>query len=126
MRAGDCSGGGPGAAVCTRGPRCAQEYQSRLSGPFLDRIYFYYDTPPVTAVDFALTARGYSRVLKVARTIADLEGANAVRRVHIAEALSYRQRPPGQGEGRGRSHGTLGPRRSGVRGANRCQGLSKS
>ena len=42
-----------------------------------------------------LTARGYSRVLKVARTIADLEGAGGVRRVHIAEALSYRQRPAG-------------------------------
>jgi magnesium chelatase family protein len=37
-----------------------------------------------------LTARGYHRVLKVARTIADLAGAPAVRRPHIAEALSYR------------------------------------
>ena len=46
-----------------------------------------------------LTARGYSRVLKVARTIADLDGSDGVRRVHIAEALSYRQRPAGQGEG---------------------------
>ncbi|MGB3554910.1 MAG: ATP-binding protein, partial [Jannaschia sp.] len=39
---------------------------------------------------FRLTARGYHRVLKVARTIADLEGSDAVRRPHIAEALSYR------------------------------------
>lgn len=46
-----------------------------------------------------LTARGYSRVLKVARTIAELDGSDAVRRVHIAGALSYRQRPAGQGEG---------------------------
>jgi magnesium chelatase family protein len=38
-----------------------------------------------------LTARGYHRVLKVARTIADLAGENAVRRPHIAEALSYRR-----------------------------------
>tara|TARA_Y100000815_G_C13275649_1_gene474832 strand:- start:320 stop:1060 length:741 start_codon:yes stop_codon:yes gene_type:complete len=156
-------GGGPGAAACRRGPRCAQQYQARLSGPFLDRIDLYYDTPPVTAVDLALpppaegsaevrervarardiqterlahmasdtcrpvnadtplpeleksaapdeagaallsdaaarlqlTARGYSRVLKVARTIADLEGAEGVRRIHIAEALSYRHRPAG-------------------------------
>ena len=51
------------------------------------------------AVRLNLTARGYTRVLKVARTIADLDGVDAVRRVHIAEALSYRQRPPGQGEG---------------------------
>jgi magnesium chelatase family protein len=37
-----------------------------------------------------LTARGYHRVLKVARTIADLDGVAEVRRVHLAEALSYR------------------------------------
>jgi magnesium chelatase family protein len=153
-------GGGPGAAACQRGPRCAQDYQSRISGPFLDRIDLFYETPPVTAVDLslpapsegseevrarvararerqagrfeagpegrrqvnadmppaaidlfalpdaagaallseaavklALTARGYTRVLKVARTIADLDASDAVRRVHIAEALSYRFRP---------------------------------
>ena len=45
-----------------------------------------------------LTARGYSRVLKVARTIADLEGCDGVRRLHVAEALSYRHRPPGMPE----------------------------
>jgi magnesium chelatase family protein len=38
-----------------------------------------------------LSARGYHRVLRTARTIADLEGADAVRRPHIAEALSYRR-----------------------------------
>ena len=37
-----------------------------------------------------LSARGYHRVLKVARTLADLEGAEAVGRIHLAEALSYR------------------------------------
>ncbi|MDP1556300.1 MAG: ATP-binding protein, partial [Hyphomonas sp.] len=45
------------------------------------------------AVKLSLTARGYTRVLKVARTIADLDGSDGVRRVHIAEALSYRHRP---------------------------------
>jgi magnesium chelatase family protein len=37
-----------------------------------------------------LTARGFHRVLKVARTIADLDGVRNVGRIHIAEALSYR------------------------------------
>jgi magnesium chelatase family protein len=39
---------------------------------------------------FGLTARGYHRVLRVARTIADLEGAPDITRSHIAEAVSYR------------------------------------
>lgn len=39
---------------------------------------------------FGLTARGYHRVLRVARTIADLAGAETVARDHVAEALGYR------------------------------------
>ncbi|WP_370372008.1 YifB family Mg chelatase-like AAA ATPase [Henriciella pelagia] len=155
-------GGGPGDGACKRGPTCAQSYQSRISGPFFDRIDLFFDTPPVTAMDLALpapsegtseaaarvrtardiqtaryshagegrrpvnadapasqiseiaspderasallsdaasrlalSARAYHRVLKVARTIADLDGAGGVRRVHLAEALSYRRRIPG-------------------------------
>jgi magnesium chelatase family protein len=38
----------------------------------------------------ALTARGYHRVLKVARTIADLDGSERLGSPHIAEALRYR------------------------------------
>ncbi len=37
-----------------------------------------------------LSARGYHRVLRVARTIADLDGAETVRKPHVAEAASYR------------------------------------
>ena len=37
-----------------------------------------------------LSAGGYHRVLRVARTLADLDGAEKVGRVHLAEALSYR------------------------------------
>ena len=38
-----------------------------------------------------LSARGYHRVLRVARTLADLDGSAAVARRHVAEALSYRR-----------------------------------
>lgn len=38
-----------------------------------------------------LTARGWTRTLRLARTIADLEGAPSVRRLHVAEALIYRR-----------------------------------
>ena len=45
----------------------------------------------VKAADrFNLSARGYHRVLRVARTIADLDGSETVARSHLAEALSYR------------------------------------
>jgi len=148
----------PGYA-CRRGPntRCAAEYQTRLSGPLLDRIDLNIEVPAVTAADLILpppaegskevaarvararaiqaeryaafnltglhtnaaapsavleevtrpdssgltllrgaadsmrlSARGYHRVLRVARTLADLDGAEKVGRVHLAEALSYR------------------------------------
>ena len=36
------------------------------------------------------SARAYHRVLKVARTLADLDGAETVARIHLAEAISYR------------------------------------
>ncbi len=39
---------------------------------------------------FGLTARGYHRVMRVARTIADLDAATGVQRPHVAEALSFR------------------------------------
>ena len=37
-----------------------------------------------------LSARGFHRILKLARTIADLDGATEVGRTHLAEALTYR------------------------------------
>jgi magnesium chelatase family protein len=143
------------AQACGRAPKCAQEYQSRISGPLFDRIDIHVDVPGVSAADLTLpppaessadvaarvarardiqreryaqeglrsnaeaegelldrvaapdgagarllteaadamrlTARGYHRVLRVARTIADLGGATGVGRVHIAEALSFRR-----------------------------------
>src|ERR687886_377188 len=100
--------------------RCMAQYQARLSGPLIDRIDLVIEVPSVTAADLILpapaegsaevarpdrdgvallreaadamrlSARGFHRVLKVARTLADLDGEEHVRRLHLAEALSYR------------------------------------
>lgn len=43
------------------------------------------------AETLGLTARGYHRTLRVARTLADLSGSDHIRRLHIAEALSHRR-----------------------------------
>jgi len=43
---------------------------------------------------FHLTARGYHRVIRVARTIADLDGSSEVRKPHVAEAISFRLATP--------------------------------
>ena len=55
----------------------------RLDGPSRDLLLG-------AAKQLGLTARGYHRVLKVARTIADLAGSRAIVREHVAEALQYR------------------------------------
>lgn len=61
---------------------------------FLEEIARADDTGLTLLRDAAdsmrLSARGYHRVLRVARTLADLDGAEKVGRVHLAEALSYR------------------------------------
>ncbi|MEM8785047.1 MAG: ATP-binding protein, partial [Pseudomonadota bacterium] len=147
------------AQACSRAPKCGVDYQTKLSGPLLDRIDLTIEVPPVMPDDLltppskegtqevrervraarerqrsrfleadqtsefrvnaeargavldtiapldeacrgflsdaarslALTARGFHRVVRVARTIADLAGERAIARPHLAEALSYRR-----------------------------------
>ncbi len=152
-----CGFGKASGRACGRGPHCEQIYQSRISGPLLDRMDISIDLPAVTAVDLAgpatgeksaviaarvarardaqisrggatnaalddaalqkyarpddegaallsraaealaLSARAYTRVLRVSRTLADLEGAGSVKRRHIAEAISFRRHEEQQG-----------------------------
>ena len=47
------------------------------------------------AETLGLTARGYHRVIKVARTLADLDGSDNIHRIHIAESLSHRRAKKG-------------------------------
>ena len=154
-----CGMAGQPGHICKKGPRCASDYQARISGPLLDRMDIQIELPAVRASDLTLpppkessldaalrvaaardiqrrrfealgkpklrtnaeadgtlleeiatpdaaglkllreaadamnlSARGYHRVLRVARTLADLDQRAQISRIHVAEALSYRQR----------------------------------
>jgi len=67
---------------------------AQASGPVLEEVARADNAGLALLRDAAsamhLSARGYHRVLRVARTLADLDGAETVGRVHFAEALSYR------------------------------------
>ena len=78
------------AALDARAVRCNAD----CAGPLLEEV-----AAPVragmtllreAAETLQLSARGYHRTLRVARTLADLDGVESVARIHIAEALSYR------------------------------------
>jgi magnesium chelatase family protein len=73
----------PGVTTNTAAPAAVMEEVSRPDSSGLSLLRDAADA-------MRLSARGYHRVLRVARTLADLDGAEKVGRVHLAEALSYR------------------------------------
>lgn len=52
---------------CTKAPRCAEDYQSRLSGPLLDRIDIQVDVPPVSISDLHAVPTGEASAAVAAR-----------------------------------------------------------
>jgi magnesium chelatase family protein len=79
----------------TVGEEGAPLINARADGGFLEKIAALDDPSRALLTRAAeaggLTARGWARTLRLARTIADLEGSDVVRRLHIAEALAYRR-----------------------------------
>jgi magnesium chelatase family protein len=87
------------ASQAERAEDPGQALNARAEGAHLERVATP-DEPGRALLSRAaeaggLTARGWTRTLRVARTIADLDGSPGVRRLHVAEALSYRRTPPG-------------------------------
>ncbi len=62
-----CGYAGDAQRGCSRQPRCVRDYQSRLSGPFLDRIDLFVDMPAVEAKDLAGSKRSESSAVLAAR-----------------------------------------------------------
>ena len=100
------SPGEPSATICERVIKARQIQEERFrnhkgvycNAQMTERMLHQYAEPDAASLDMLrmamerlkLSARAYSRILKVARTIADLEGSEKVQSQHIAEAIGYR------------------------------------
>lgn len=75
-----------GAAEIRTNAQCSTAIIEKIAEPDRGGLTLLQDA----AEKLKFSARGYHRILKVARTIADLDGQRAIGRIHIAEAISYR------------------------------------
>ena len=84
-----------------RGIYCNAQMSERLIHLFAEPDQPSLDMLRLAMEKLSLSARAYSRILKVARTIADLEGSEKVQSQHIAEAIGYRNLDRGDWAERG-------------------------
>ncbi|MDE2166107.1 MAG: ATP-binding protein [Alphaproteobacteria bacterium] len=66
------------ALACGKAPKCAQDYQSRISGPLFDRIDLHIDVPAVKAADLSLPPPAEGSA-EVAARVAAARGRQAMR-----------------------------------------------
>ena len=78
------------------GPRCNAAAEGAVLERTLAAEPAARDLAEQAAERLRLSSRGFTRTLRVARTIADLAGSATVTRAHVAEALAFRQRGPGR------------------------------
>jgi len=89
--------------------RFAEHKGIHCNAQMTERMIHQYTEPDESSLDLLrmamerlkLSARAYNRILKVARTIADLEGSERVQSQHIAEAVGYRNLDRGDWAERG-------------------------
>ncbi|MCS6922652.1 MAG: ATP-binding protein, partial [Elioraea sp.] len=74
------------------GPRCNAEADGAVLRETLSADSEALAFAETAAQRLRLSTRGFARTLRVARTLADLAGSETVRRVHVAEALTWRSR----------------------------------
>ena len=75
-----------GAPQVSTNARCSTALIEKIAEPDPGGLQLLRDA----AEKLKFSARGYHRILKVARTLADLDGSDTVGRLHLAEAISYR------------------------------------
>src|SRR5438067_1721202 len=73
------------ALACGRAPKCAQEYQSRMSGPLFDRIDLHVEVPAVKPADLALPPPAEGSA-EVAHRVAAARQRQAARYAELAPA----------------------------------------